>query len=129
MAREALTSSNLAGVLKDLLADVSDLVAKEFRLARAEIGEKVSAGMQAGLWMAIAAIAAVVASFLLVQAIVFGIASLGIALHWACLIVAAALVAIAAASFFYGRAKSRVSLLPDRTLNQIEKDIRVVRSN
>ena len=129
MAHEALTSSSLIAALKDLVADISDLVGKEIRLARAEIGEKISSGLQAGLWMAIAAIAAIVASFLVMQAIVFGIASLGVALHWSCLIVATALLVVAAGSAAYGRAKSRISLVPTRTLDQIDKDISAMRSN
>ena len=129
MAHEALTSSSLIAALKNLVADISDLVSKEIRLARAEIGEKISSALQAGLWMAIAAVASVIAGFLVMQAIVFGIASLGVALHWSCLIVAAALGVVAAASAAYGRAKSRISLVPTRTLEQIDKDISAMRSN
>ena len=79
--------------------------------------------------MAVAAVAVVIAGFLVMQAIVFGIASFGVALHWSCLIVAAALGVVAAASAAYGRAKSRISLVPTRTLDQIDKDITAMRSN
>jgi uncharacterized membrane protein YqjE len=128
MAHEALKDTTLVSTLKVLYADVSDLISKEVRLAKAEFSERVSAGMQAGVWMAAAGFLGLIALLLVIQAIVFGIASFGIAMHWACLIVAVALAIIAAALFFYGRSNARETVKPSRTIDQIEKDIRTVRS-
>jgi uncharacterized membrane protein YqjE len=127
MAYEALQDSPLIRTLKDLFADLSDLVRKEVRLAKAEVAETVAGGVQAGIWMAVAGFLALIAVLLLVQAIVFGIASFGIGLHWASLIVAVVLAAIAAGAFFYGRSLAKGSLTPKRTLKQINEDIGAVR--
>jgi hypothetical protein len=129
MTHEAFPNTPLATTLKELFSDVSDLVRKEIRLARAEIGEKISTALEAGIWMAIAAVLVMIAGLLVIQALVFGIASLGIGVHWACLIVAAFLTAIAGGSFFYGRSKTQLSIRPSRTIAQIEKDMRMVGSD
>jgi uncharacterized membrane protein YqjE len=129
MTHESLRDSTLVSALKDLVADLSDLMRKELRLARAELAEKISLGMQAGIWMAVAAILMVLAGLLVIQSIVFGIASFGVPLHWSALIVAAVCVVIAAGSFLYGRSVARTSFGPSRTLSQIDKDIRAIRSN
>jgi hypothetical protein len=58
-----------------------------------------------------------------VQAVVFGITSYGIALHWSCLIVAGVLAAIAVLSFLKGRSDAKEELAPTRTINQVKQDI------
>jgi hypothetical protein len=112
---------------RDLLTDVSDLFRKELRLAQAEMRQAAVKAAQAGAWMAVAGIAALIVVLLLVQAAIFAIASLGLALPWATLIVAAILAAVAAAAFFYGRSLARDGLAPKRTVNQINRDIATVR--
>lgn len=127
MAHDGSRDLTLVSVLKDLFADFSDLVKKEVRLARAEMTESVKSGLQAGIWMAVAGVLAFVATLVLIQAIVFGLAALGLGVGWAALIVAVALAAIAAGAFFYGRSLARVSLTPDRALRQINRDVAAVR--
>jgi hypothetical protein len=127
MASEAHGDLTIASVLKDLFADLSDLVKKEVRLARAEMSEAVKSGLQAGVWMAAAGVLAFVTALLVIQAIVFGLASLGLGVGWASLIVAALLGAAAAGAFFYGRSLARGSLTPNRTMRQINRDITAVR--
>jgi hypothetical protein len=61
--------------------------------------------------------------FILIQAVIFAIASYGIAVHWACLIVAAGLAGVAALCFFQGRADAQEELPPNRTIHQIKRDI------
>ena len=69
----------------DVLGDLSDLVQKEIRLARAEFTAKMTSGVQAGLWMIVAALLGLVATLLVIEAIVFALASFGLAIYWACL--------------------------------------------
>ena len=128
MAYESLKDSPPISALKDLFSDVSDLVRKEVRLAKAEISAKVSAGIAAGIWMAAAGFVALIAALLVIQALVFFIASFGIAMHWACLIVALLLLVAAGALFFYGRSLAHDSFGPMRTVEQINKDIHAIRS-
>ena len=125
MARD--DSLTLVNVLKDLFADLSDLVKKEVRLARAEMTEAVKGGLQAGLWMGVGGVLAFIAALVLLQAIIFGLASLGLGLGWAALSVAVALGALAAIAFFYGRSLAHGSLKPDRALRQINRDMAAVR--
>jgi hypothetical protein len=119
MAYEQLKSSTLTRSLSDVIADLSELFQKEMRLARAEMSAKISTKLQAGVWMGAAGLLGLIALLVLIEALVFGIASFGLALHWSCLIVGAG----AAAAFFRGRANAQEELTPTRTINQITQDI------
>jgi len=123
MAPEGLKDSALFSAVRDLLADVADLFKKELRLARAEVAESLSGFVQAGIWMAVAGLLGFIALLLVIEGIVFGLSSLGIALHWSCLIVAAVLAALAAGAFFYGRSLVSGSVVPARTMSQVKQDI------
>jgi uncharacterized membrane protein YqjE len=128
MADQTITTdhvknSALPRVLSDVMADLADLFQKEMRLARAEISSKISTKVRAGVWMSFAGVLALFAAFLILQAIVFGIAAYGIAMHWSCAIVAAALLAIAGGAYLKGQADAREELTPNRTINQVKRDI------
>jgi uncharacterized membrane protein YqjE len=110
-----------------VVSDLADLMQKEIRLARAEIANKITLGLRAGVWMSVAAALGIVVLLLVVQAFVFGLsAATGLALHWSSLIVAAVLGAIAAASFAKGKADTP-SLAPDRAVHQVKRDIAVAK--
>jgi hypothetical protein len=123
MTHEPLRNSTLTRTASDVIADLADLFQKEMRLAKAELSEKITTKIQAGVWMAAAGVLGLVAGLLLVQAAVFAIASFGIAMHWSCLIVAAVFAAGAAFAFLRGRADAREDMMPTRTINQIKQDI------
>jgi Putative Actinobacterial Holin-X, holin superfamily III len=127
MAYERLLNSGLARALTDLLADLADLVQKEMQLAKTEITEKITARLRASVWMVAAGILGLIATLLLLEAVVFAIASFGVPLHWSCLLVAAALAAGAFATFYHGRSVAEEGLLPTRTANQITQDIKTVK--
>ena len=110
-----------------VVSDLADLMQKEMRLAKAEIANKITLGLRAGVWMSVAAVFGMIALLLLVQTCVFGLsAATGLALHWSSLIVAAVLGAIAAASFAKGKADTP-SLAPDRAVHQVKRDIAVAK--
>jgi len=123
MAYERLKNTTLPHVLSEIVADIADLFQNELRLAKAEISEKITTRLTAGIWTSAAGVLALMAVFILLQALIFAIASAGIAMHWSCLIVAAGLAVIAAAAFFKGRADAQEDLTPDRTVRQIKRDI------
>jgi Putative Actinobacterial Holin-X, holin superfamily III len=123
MALERLKDATLPHALSEVVADLADLLQKELRLAKAEISSKISTKLGAGIWMSTAGVLGLMAVFIVLQALIFAIASTGIAMHWSCLIVAAGLAAMAAAAFFKGRAGAQEDLTPDRTIHQIERDI------
>jgi hypothetical protein len=123
MALEHTKQTTLPRILSTVVGDLADLVQKELRLARTEIVGKLSTKLQAGIWMAAAGVFGLITLLLLVEAAVFAIASFGIALHWSCLIVAAAIALLAGAAFLKGRADAQEEITPTRTINQIKQDI------
>jgi apolipoprotein N-acyltransferase len=127
MATENLRDSSLIRAVTDLLADLSDLIQKEVQLARAEVGQKISAKLAGSGWVAAAGILGLIALLVVVEAAVFAIASSGLALYWACLIVAAILAAAAAAVFYHGRSLAEEDLLPVRSVRQVKQDIEVTK--
>jgi putative superfamily III holin-X len=123
MAYERLKDAALPRAVSDVVADVTDLFQKEIRLARAELADKVTTKVTAGIWMAVAGVLALVAGLLVLQSAIFAIASYGIALHWSSLIVAAVVAAAAAAVYLKGRSDAQEEIAPRRTINQIKRDI------
>ena len=123
MAFERLKNTTLPHVLSEVFADVADLFQHELRLAKAEISEKITSKLSAGIWTSAAGVLALMAVFIALQALIFAIASTGIAMHWSCLIVVAGLAVIAAAAFFKGRADAQEDLTPGRTIHQIKRDV------
>jgi uncharacterized membrane protein YqjE len=124
MTTERLRSSPLPRALSDVVADVADLVQKEMRLARAEIGEKLSNKLRAGAWIFTAGALALIALFMLVEGVALWISTLGIspyASHW---IIGTALAVLSALAYLAGRADARESLAPERTIHQVNRDIR-----
>ena len=120
--------SSLPNSFSKVITDLADLMQKEMRLAQAELSEKLSISIRAGVWMSAAAVLAIVGVFLIVQAIVLGLsAATGIALHWSCLIVAAVLAGAAGGAFAKGKADVPDQFTPDRALNQVKQDIAVAR--
>ncbi|MGE5166392.1 MAG: phage holin family protein [Sphingobacteriales bacterium] len=120
--------STLPNAFSRVITDLADLLQKEMRLARAEVTEKLSVSIRAGVWMSIAVGLAAVAGLLIVQAAVLGLtAATGIALHWSSLIVAAVIAVAAGAAFAKGKADVPDQLMPDRALNQVKQDIAVAK--
>ena len=120
---QQLKDSVLPRALFETMADLADLLQKEMQLARAELSAKLSISLRAGMWMLLAAAFATVAGLLIVEALVFGIAAFGLALHWSCVIVAAVMAVAGAIAYAIGRADARQELLPGRTIRQVKLDI------
>jgi Putative Actinobacterial Holin-X, holin superfamily III len=120
--------SSLPNAFSRVITDLADLMQKEMRLARAELSEKLSITIRAGVWMSVAAVLAILAALLVVQACVLGLsAATGIALHWSSLMVAALLAAGGGAAFAKGKADVPEQLAPDRAINQVKQDIAVAK--
>src|SRR5436190_17814989 len=119
MAYETLRHSDLLRAIPELLANLSDLIQKELRLARAEINRGVMGSVRAGIWIGVAGFFGLIATVLIAEGIVFGIASFGIALHWSCLIVALLFSLAGCIFFFLGRKRfSSEDLTAARTVRQ-----------
>jgi hypothetical protein len=111
----------------NLVGDMADLVQKEIALARAEITAKVTQRIESIAWFAVAGVLGFVVLLLLAQACVFGLIAAGLAPAFAALAVAVAIAILAGAAFAYGRSSARDSALPQRSLHQINEDIRTVK--
>ena len=127
MTPEALGRTRLARSLADVLADTSELFSKQIQLAKSEVMANIGRGVRAGVWTIAAAFLFVLTAILLIEAAVFGIASAGIAVHWACLMVAAVLAAIGLGLIVYSRQLMRNALVPERSVRQVSKDISVAK--
>ena len=126
MAHEPLRDSGLVRAATDLFADLSALIQKEIRLARAEIVHKLSLNVRGGIFMAAAGVLAFLALIFVLEGIVFAIASAGLAAYWACFIVAAGLLVIATGVFISGRAQAEAELAP-RTTRQLGATLRTAK--
>jgi len=127
MPFDGIRNSALVRALADLLNDLPDLLQKEIRLAQAETVAKIKDGVQASVWIVVAALLGLVAFFILIQAAIFAIASLGLALHWSCLIVAVVIGGCAAAAYLYGRSTMPNTLVPTRSVSQVNEDVRIMK--
>jgi hypothetical protein len=127
MTFDAIRNSALLRSLADVLDDLPDVIRKEIRLAQAEFTEKIKDVVQASAWMMVAGLLGLVTFFILLQAAIFAIASLGLALHWSCLIVAAVVGGCAAAAFLYGRSIMPNTLVPTRSVSQVNENFRTVK--
>jgi hypothetical protein len=120
--------SSMPNAFSKVITDLADLMQKEMRLVQAELSEKLSISIRAGVWMSVGAVLAIASGFLIVQASVLGLsAATGIALHWSCLIVAAVLAGAAGAAYVKGKADVPHQLTPDRAINQVKQDIAVAK--
>jgi Putative Actinobacterial Holin-X, holin superfamily III len=127
MPFDGVRDSALVRTIADVLEALPDLFRKEIRLALAESSEKIKDGAKASVWMIVAGFLALISFFILIEAAIFGIASFGLGLHWSCLIVAAVIGAAAAGSFFYGRSTMPDTLVPTRSVREVNEDIRTVK--
>jgi hypothetical protein len=126
MASEAPQSAFLH-TLANLVGDLTDLVQKEIALARAEITAKITERVEAAAWFAAAGLLGFIVLLLLVEAAVFGLVAVGLAPGWSCIVVAIATAALAGGAYFYGSAAVRSDARPNRSLRQINEDIRTVK--
>ncbi len=127
MADDNLWETRLIRAVTDVGADLADLVQKELRLARSEIVQKLTLGLQAGAWFAIAAVLGFLAAVLILEALVFGIAAAGVPLWGSCLLVAFVLSVVAAVAFYYARRQSSQDMTPVRSARQFTRAIGTVR--
>ncbi len=110
------------------LAQSADLVHAEFRLARAELAEKL-AGLRYGLvMMAIGAILLIVSLGMLLQALVGALIAVGMSPPLAILLVAGVAAVIGLVLFLVGQKRLEpTTLTPDRTIDSLSADSRMVK--
>ncbi|MFZ5780925.1 MAG: phage holin family protein [Pseudomonadota bacterium] len=106
----------------------ADLVQAEFRLARAEVSEKLTA-LRVGLVLMVAGtIFLVVALGMLLQAAASALVAAGMSPPMAILLVAGGAGVVGLALFFAGQKKlSADELVPDRTMDSLSRDGRMMK--
>ena len=110
------------------IAQSADLVQTEFRLARAEVSEKLAA-LRIGLGlMAVGAIFLIAALGMLLQALVSVLIAAGMSPPAAILLVAGGAAVIGLVLFLMGQKRlSPDELVPDRTLTSLSRDGRMMK--
>ena len=110
------------------IAQSADLVQTEFRLARAEVSEKLAA-LRIGLaLMAVGAIFLIAALGMLLQALVSVLIAAGMSPPAAILLVAGGAAVIGLVLFLMGQKRlSPEELVPDRTLTSLSRDGRMMK--
>ncbi len=121
---------SLAALFSDLTRDTVELVRQEIALARVELSQKMSTAQGAIASMAIGAAVILAGLFLLLQAVVHGVAMLlplDMAPWLAPLLVGAIVAVIGWAMLKAGRAKlDPDNLVPSRTMDSLRRDKAVV---
>lgn len=124
------TTRPIASVVAQVASDLAYLVQTEFRLARAEMGEKLSAVSNAGVYLALGGVIALGALVALLFDIALWITVAGLPYEWSLLIVALVSFAIAAALAMAGVARLKGSaFVPKRTIEQVREDYVVAKEH
>lgn len=127
------TDKSFPELLSDLSRETVDLVRHEVALVRAEMSEKVTSAERGIASIAIGAAVALAGMFVLLQAVVIGVAMLlppEIGPWLSPLIVGLAIALIGYGMIKSGRSKLQPgNLMPNRTLNSLRRDRAVVQEH
>ena len=124
------SSRPLASVMTQVVSDLAFLLQTEIRLARAEIGEKLSSAANGGMLIGIGAVLLLPGIFVLLLAIVRWLEVAGLPDQWGLLLVGAVTVGIGVALALIGANIFKGSaLVPDRTIEQLRADYTVAKEH
>ena len=116
----------LTSLLRDLIAEISELIRQEFRLARAETAEKLSHAQTAVIAIAAGLLLGFCALLVLLEAAIAGLSE--VMPPWAASLVVAAVVAVLAFVLVRTGQKmlSPAALVPERTIDSLRQDREMV---
>lgn len=124
------TMRPIVSLMTHVASDLAYLVQTEFRLARVEMGEKLSAASTAGVHLALGGVVALGGFIALLFDIARWIAVAGLSYEWSLLIVSLVALAIGAAVAMAGVARLRGSaFVPNRTIEQVREDYAVAKEH
>lgn len=128
LRREPLHRPGVVTLATAAFSQTADLLQTEFRLARAELAEKLTA-LRAGLtFIVIGAVFLIAALGLVLQALVSVLIGAGVSPPVAILLVAGAAAVAGVVLFLMGQNRlNPAELTPDRTLNSLSRDSRMVK--
>ena len=124
---EPRDTRSVPDLIGDVLRETTELFRTEGKLIRAEISDKIAQVQVGGGSIAAGAICLLVALVVLAQALVIALAHV-VGAGWAALIVGVLLALVGVALLAKGKKDlETVSLTPDRTVEQLQKDGRLVK--
>jgi len=124
------TTRPIVSLMTQAASDLAYLVQTEFRLARAEISEKLSAASSAALYLAIGGAVALSGFIVILFDIAQWITVAGMAWAWSLLIVGGVTLVIGAILALRGvSALTSAALTPRRTIEQMREDYVVAREH
>ena len=124
------TSRPLTSVISEVVSDVAYLLQTEIRLARAEIGEKLTRAATGGAFIGVAAILLLSGLFVLLLAAVRWLEIAGVPDRWGLLLVGGGAVAIGVILALLGvRNFQGAALVPDRTIEQVRADVSMAKEH
>ncbi len=127
-ARE--TNRPIVSLMTHVASDLAYLVQTEFRLAKSELAESVSAAGGASVYLALGAVVALAGLVALLFDAAQWITRAGLAYEWSLLIVAAVALAIGGLLAMAGTSRLRRSaFVPERTLEQMRADYETAREH
>ncbi len=122
-----IPGGGLADLLSDLVRDLTGIVRGEGRLMRAELADAARNAAAGAEMMAAGAILLLLAALVLVQALVIALAEV-IGPGWSATVVGAVLGILGAVLVYRGRHNlSAARLIPERTMEQTSRDIRLAK--
>jgi hypothetical protein len=120
----------IVSLMTHVASDLAHLVQTEFRLARAEISEKLSDASNAGVYLALGGVVALGGFIALLFDIATWITVAGLPYQWSLLIVALVALAIGAGLATAGVNRLKGSaFVPNRTLEQMREDYVVAKEH
>jgi hypothetical protein len=120
----------IVSLMTHVASDLAYLVQTEFRLARAEMSEKVSVASNAGVYLTIGGVIALGGFIALLFDIASWINAAGLSYPWSLLIVALVTLAIDGTLAMTGVNRLKGSaLVPKRTLEQMREDYTVAKEH
>jgi hypothetical protein len=128
MVTQSLRRPGVVTLATVALAQTADLVQAEFRLARAELAEKMSAIRASLIMLLLGAIFLIVALGMILQALASALINAGMSPPAAILLVAGAAAVIGFVLLLIGQKRlNPTELTPDRTLNSLSRDSRMMK--
>jgi hypothetical protein len=124
----SMPERSIVALFTETVADVTDLVRSEVRLARAELNEKFNRVANAGALLGAGGVLLLVALIFLLQAAVRWLAIAGMPEEWGLILIGAAAAVVGAAVLYYGINSLKGSaLVPRRSVEQVRADLSVMK--
>ena len=128
MLNSALRRPGVVTLMTGAMSQTADLLQTEFRLARVELAEKMDAVRGGLLMIVLGTIFLIAALGMILQALVGLLISAGMSPPAAILLVAGGATVLGVVLFMIGKNRLQPSeLTPDRTLNSLSRDSRMVK--